>query len=296
MQYIMQNEQNAHYTPPQLAEMFNVNVSTIKRWIDKSYIEAKKTPGGHRRVEKTALREFIKSYPQYAPNSYILRQLQKEKVAILSNDAVDYKERYYSHLEKHHQKRAYNVLLNCVKDDIPVHRLLDDVIIPAVDRAQIALDSGSLSIYDHRKMVLLVRQHLMSLSDLLTAQVNADAPTAIVSCIRREYSELPLHYAVLLLRSMGWNVHLLGINIPNSQIRKTIADLQPDLVSLHHSHVSHFVYNCFYGIARTAKNNDATVICTGDGWNQFLRKSADTSDNVHFVSTMEQYESIVNQA
>lgn len=50
------------YTTEDLAKMFRVGKSTIKRWTDEGKLHCFKTPGGHRKFRPANVHEFIKQY------------------------------------------------------------------------------------------------------------------------------------------------------------------------------------------------------------------------------------------
>lgn len=50
------------YSTDDLAKMFRVGKSTIKRWTDEGKLQCFKTPGGHRKFKPSNVHEFIKLY------------------------------------------------------------------------------------------------------------------------------------------------------------------------------------------------------------------------------------------
>ena len=51
-----------YYSTRDLAKLFRVNESTVKRWADTGKIDCFKTPGGHRRYPPDRVLEFISKY------------------------------------------------------------------------------------------------------------------------------------------------------------------------------------------------------------------------------------------
>ncbi len=51
-----------YYSTRELAKLFRVNESTIKRWADKGELKCFKTPGGHRKYTPEHVVEFISKY------------------------------------------------------------------------------------------------------------------------------------------------------------------------------------------------------------------------------------------
>lgn len=53
------------YTTDDLARMFQVGKTTIKRWADEGKLQCFKTPGGHRKFKPSSVHAFIKEYHYY---------------------------------------------------------------------------------------------------------------------------------------------------------------------------------------------------------------------------------------
>lgn len=50
------------YTTFDIAQLCNVDISTVINWIDSGKLQAYKTPGGHRRIRQDNFLQFLKSY------------------------------------------------------------------------------------------------------------------------------------------------------------------------------------------------------------------------------------------
>src|SRR5260221_11885047 len=50
-----------YLTSHEIARLLGVSASAVLSWIDKGWLNAHRTPGGHRRVEKSVLLEFLRS-------------------------------------------------------------------------------------------------------------------------------------------------------------------------------------------------------------------------------------------
>ncbi len=72
------------YTTTQIGEICQVTVTTVIVWIDKGMLTAFKTIGGHRRVWKSVLFEFLKKNDLPIPDE--LEYLGIKKVLIIDDD------------------------------------------------------------------------------------------------------------------------------------------------------------------------------------------------------------------
>lgn len=69
-----------------VAELIGVSPSTVLSWIDKGLLPAFRTPGGHRRVDPSALVEFLRSHQMPVPRT-LLPQARK---LLLIDDEVTF--------------------------------------------------------------------------------------------------------------------------------------------------------------------------------------------------------------
>jgi excisionase family DNA binding protein len=53
---------NRYYSTKEVAELLQVDESTLRRWADSGKLKCFKTPGGHRRFTAKHISEFLKRY------------------------------------------------------------------------------------------------------------------------------------------------------------------------------------------------------------------------------------------
>src|SRR5512145_3362075 len=73
------------YSTEDLAKMFRVGKSTIKRWTDEGKLQCFKTPGGHRKFKPSNVHEFINQYHYEIVTPLLPFARTKE---IISSDAL----------------------------------------------------------------------------------------------------------------------------------------------------------------------------------------------------------------
>lgn len=76
---------NAFLTSHAVAELIGVSPSTVLSWIDKGLLPAFRTPGGHRRVEPSALVQFLRSHEMPVPKSLLP---QAKRILLIDDDAA----------------------------------------------------------------------------------------------------------------------------------------------------------------------------------------------------------------
>ena len=63
--------ETAYLTSHEIARLLGVSASAVLSWIDRGWLSAHRTPGGHRRVEKTALIDFLRQRQMPVPNELV---------------------------------------------------------------------------------------------------------------------------------------------------------------------------------------------------------------------------------
>ncbi len=74
---------NAFLTSHAVAELIGVSPSTVLSWIDKGLLPAFRTPGGHRRVEPSALVEFLRAHQMPVPRTLLP---QAKRLLLIDDD------------------------------------------------------------------------------------------------------------------------------------------------------------------------------------------------------------------
>ena len=65
----MKNHPEIYLTSKEAADLLGVTMQTIQNWIDKSYLKAWKTPGGHARIAKSSVEKLVRQQQVPVKNS-----------------------------------------------------------------------------------------------------------------------------------------------------------------------------------------------------------------------------------
>lgn len=217
--------QNVHFTPPTLAPLFGVNVSTIKRWVDKGYLDSEVTAGGHRRITREQLAHFIEKYPKYSKKSYAVRRLTQ---AHQPSDQLW--EEYYQLLRRADTGAASNLIEKQYITNTPIPTIIAKIITPALRRVRDLYLKGSLSIYEEHRISFTVRMHIMRLDQFVPDTSTEKSCAAILACAPGEFDELALQILALVFKLHGWKTHVLGINIDLTELKKAANAIKPKII------------------------------------------------------------------
>ncbi|MDP2684307.1 MAG: helix-turn-helix domain-containing protein [bacterium] len=261
--------QNEHFTPPQLANLFGVNVSTIKRWADREYLPTSTTVGGHRRISKEQLSTFINKYPKHAKSSYVLRKLLKKDFKIEKN----YWQEYYSLLKKNENQKALAIIEKLYLSGASIIEILRTTITPTLREIGEQWSQGKISVYEEHRMSFNMRIHLMHLDQFIPNKTNDKSPSAIVACAPGEYHELPLQLVSLIFKLNGWKTYILGVNIKIGELIKVAKKLKPSGIVVSKTYTKKESNAFFDKLTKFADRENICVAFGGGAWQQKFKKA-----------------------
>ncbi len=281
--------QNVHLSPPDLAPLFGVNVSTIKRWIDRGFLPAQVTTGGHRRVSREQLVAFVAKYPRYASRSYILGQLSR---GVKAPDQ-DWK-RYYQALRSNDTDASQRFIEELYIRRIPLIGILERVISRTLEQIGTDWARGVISVYDEHRMSFEVRSHLYRLQQLIPTPRRTASRIALLACVAGEHHELPLQILGLILQQQGWTMHTLGINISTVELTRAMQRLKPTLVCLTKTYRIGGSLDFLNVVAAQTKKRRIRLAYGGNGWSRIIRsRTWPQNPRVKYYPTLEAFEQSV---
>lgn len=252
---------NEHFAPPDLAKLFGVNVSTIKRWVDSGLLLAEKTTGGHRRISQEQLAAFVKKSPKYRKRSYILKRILGRQASFDS----DWKT-YYRLLRQKKSRPAEQIIERLYLTNAPIVRILEDVMTPALRAIGSDWADGEIDMNEKHRLSFLVRQHLLGLDALMPGSRDASAPLALLACVANEYHEIPLVMVGLVLKSNGWKTLISGINRSAHELVATAQMMKLELICLTKAPSDKTSFDYVKKLARYAEKRNILIALGGAGW------------------------------
>ncbi|MGB0757050.1 MAG: helix-turn-helix domain-containing protein [Patescibacteria group bacterium] len=271
--------QNVHFTPPQLASLFKVNVSTIKRWVDRGMLESIKTPGGHRRITQEQLNAFIKKYPKYDSQSYILQKLSTNR----KNQNIQWKE-YFVYLRNDLPDEALKVIEQSFLLGTDLPTILDELITPTLQEIGREWQNGKLSIYEEHRMSFVMRQHLHSLDRYIPKQKKIKKKRALLACAPHDHHEIPLLMVGLILKTKGYDTCVLGINVPLNEIKKAQKSCNAEYIAISKTYSQDTGATFYTRLDNYCKKTNTRFIVGGSGWGESVKKKKAYIPSMHALA------------
>lgn len=220
------------YSTAELAEMFDVNESTVKRWSDQGHIECMKTQGGHRRFPIRSVLKFVHqnkiSVPHLDPQllkdenlranvingnvSVLVPQIRK---AMLAGDADE----------------VVRILRIGIAAKPDLLHLYHHLLFPPLVEIGDGWEKGEITVDVEHLASHAVHDALQRLQAELF-QKPYNGKTALLACYEDDQHELPTRCINQYLTTQGWRTLFLGARTPTRSLVFSINRNKPDLVVL----------------------------------------------------------------
>ncbi len=220
------------YSTAELAEMFDVNESTVKRWSDQGHIECVKTKGGHRRFPIRSVLRFVHENAMSVPHldPQLLTDSQLRSSVIEGNVAV-----LVPHLRKAMMAGDTEEVLRILRIGLAAKpdllALYHALVFPPLADIGARWASGEITVDIEHLASHSVHDALQRLqSELFQKPYNGR--TALLACYEDDQHEIALRCINQYLTSQGWRTLFLGSRTPTQSLVFSINRNKPDLVVL----------------------------------------------------------------
>ncbi len=124
-------------TTHQIAKMLGVSERTVANWIDRSHLDAFRTPGGHRRVSPASLKEFLRKRKMPIPDELA----EDVRILIVEDDPL-VAQTLHGYLESDNPKYDVAAINDGVSALIDIgnrkpHVVLLDILMPGMDGLEV---------------------------------------------------------------------------------------------------------------------------------------------------------------
>lgn len=262
------------YSTAEVAQMWAVSESSVKRWSDSGALACIRTPGGHRRFTLQALLDFQRAGgvlrcsrpldagrtgpPAVETSSTPLEQ------ALAAHDWAALQALYYEAAVAGDELAGVTLLERAYRSGIPVVVLKEQVLTPVLHLIGERWRRGELNIWEEHlasQVTLAATEHLHR--QLPRAPSNGQL--ALCGCPEGDLHEIALHMVTEVLEVEGWRVLSLGPNTPLFSFADAVRRFAPQLVCISATIVHDLErlrrdYGDFY---RTARQQGTRIVIGG---------------------------------
>ena len=218
-----------------VARLFNVTETTVKRWADEGTLKCQKTPGGHRKFEIRNVVEFAEQN-QFDPVGALEipggEDLgSKIQVAVLGREFPVLVSAYLRKALVQEESGLFPFLSYLYQHCIQLWEMHDLVIRPALHEIGERWSRGEIGVDDEHRASYETLEALAMLQ-LQIGMKSRCGHSVVCATLGDELHEIGLRCANYLFESQGWESRYLGSRVPSEAMNAAIVHWKPDIVCL----------------------------------------------------------------
>jgi MerR family transcriptional regulator, light-induced transcriptional regulator len=256
------------YSTKELARMWDVSESTVKRWTDAGALKCRKTVGGHRKFELKDILEFqnhcglgIKGLAAEKDCAEVDSELEH---LLAAPDFPELSERFKQAALAARNDCTSSLLDQYHRHGLSLEIIAEEIIRPAMQDIGEMWRAGKIGVIDEHLATMSAMQALADLHSKTEKKHNANRH-ALVGCSEGELHQLASLLVRDLLESHGWQVVYLGQHTPLFSFAEAIARTKPALVCISITMTDNLerAARDYEGLRRVASKHGAKIVIGG---------------------------------
>jgi methanogenic corrinoid protein MtbC1 len=222
------------YSTKQLAKMWDVSESTIKRWADAGMLKCRKTIGGHRKFELEDIIEF-QNQCDLAKKGIIAGNKTAEgdgelKRLLDESDFIGLANLYEQAALAGKSSLVSSLFNQSSRHGLSLATIGEEIIRPAMQEVGTLWRAGRIGVLDEHLATFSTIEGLTALqSGIAKGESNR---RAIVGCSEGELHELASILVRGVLEAEGWSVIYLGSHTPLFSFAEAVSRFKPQAVCI----------------------------------------------------------------
>jgi excisionase family DNA binding protein len=218
-----------------VARLFNVTETTVKRWADDGSLKCQRTPGGHRKfvikyvidfAEKNKMEPLgVLEMPEEDGGS------QGLKIAVLERDMDTLAMEFCSRATAPGRGDLRHFFSYLYEHKIPLCQIFDDILQPGMRMIGDRWERGELTIDHEHRASYATADVIAQLQEEISAKPTRGR-LALLSCVGDEQHEMGLRCAATIFMAEGWDTNFLGARVPLEAIVGAILEARPQAVCI----------------------------------------------------------------
>ena len=220
-------------SPKQVAKAIGVSESSLKRWCDQGLVPIERTPGGHRKIHRSDVFQFLRRGENELVRPELLGlpagtgqgfggrdRTEAELVESLGNNDFD---------------SARRLVFNYYLSGVTIAELCDSLLGPVMHRVGDKWKCGTFEVYQEHRACEILGRVVHELQNVVTI------PRGLVAMGGTpvgDYYRLATSMIELTLSEAGWQATSLGTSLPFETLTRAVEQHRPQLFWLSMSHLS----------------------------------------------------------
>jgi excisionase family DNA binding protein len=218
-----------------VARLFNVTETTVKRWADEGNLRCQKTPGGHRKFQIRNVIEFAERN-NFEPIGVLTLPGNEGhdapvQVAILKRDFPSLVGTFVEKALTPDRSDLYIFFSYLYEHRIALWEIYDLILRPGMNEIGDRWTRGEIGVSQEHRASYETLDALAKLQN----EILIKPPTGesvVFACLGEELHEIGLRCAANIFESEGWQTHYLGARTPSDAVIVAASELKPTVVAL----------------------------------------------------------------
>jgi MerR family transcriptional regulator, light-induced transcriptional regulator len=218
-----------------VARLFNVTETTVKRWADDGMLRCQKTPGGHRKFQIRNVVEFAEKN-NFEPIGVLAMpgqegQATDVQTAVLKRDYPALVGAFVDKALSPDNADLYVFFSFLYEHRIALWEIYDLVLRPGMIEIGDRWSRGVIGVSQEHRASYETLDALAKLqNEILVKPATGDA--VVFACLGEELHEIGLRCAANVFESEGWQTHYLGARTPSDAVIAAAHELRPTVIAL----------------------------------------------------------------
>ena len=219
-----------------VARLFNVTETTVKRWANEGTLKCMKTPGGHRKFEMKHVVEFAQSLNFEPIGTLSLTEedtlAERIQIAILSRDFNVLKNAYVEKALASGMKGLFDYFSYLYQHKIQLWELFDLIISPGMTEIGERWAKGELDVNAEHRASYETLEALAKLQTQINMKQKKNGLRVVCACPGEEQHDIGLRCSSYVFEAEGWLTHYFGARTPYESILNGVKTLKPAAICL----------------------------------------------------------------
>ncbi|MBI4446410.1 MAG: helix-turn-helix domain-containing protein [Acidobacteria bacterium] len=259
------------YTSRELAQMWNVSESTIKRWADRGELRCSRTAGGHRRFALSDICSFQMQRGFEATGLLQTEEWEDPDIEVAVNEKkFDKVRQLVFYLSSQNQRyKVQNLLERLCMRGMGIVDLYDDILVPVSDDATNKHVKKEISLAQQKLITTNLEDALYFLFPRLIRRLQ-NGKLALCAAPLNCYCTPTVNAISRIVEVEGWECMNLGVNVPYEAMAEMVEKEPVNLVCVVSTQPCNGKNAAreFQRLSRTAQNFRIPVILGGKGFSE----------------------------
>jgi MerR family transcriptional regulator, light-induced transcriptional regulator len=218
-----------------VARLFDVTVTTVKRWADEGTLRCHKTPGGHRKFPVRNVVEFIELHKLETIG--VLSMPEEDKLcasiesALVNRDFPLLVEAFVQKALSPDRSDLYVFFSFLYEHHIALWEIFDNILKPGMTEIGARWQRGEIGVNQEHRASYETLDALSRLqAEVFVKPENGNS--VVLACPDGEMHEIGLRSIAHIFEAEGWATHYVGAGTPMESIVNAVRELNPSLVAL----------------------------------------------------------------